>query len=57
MLRKPRLRTKLANLHETMDCEVPYIYVDWFLATAVLPPLYHDILDLPETAREFRAKT
>ncbi len=47
-----RLRTKLANLRETMNCEVPYIYVDWFLATAVLPPLYHSILDLPETDRE-----
>lgn len=36
---KPWLRTKLANLRQTMDCEVPYVYVDWFLATAVLPPL------------------
>jgi Leucine-rich repeat (LRR) protein len=26
--------------------------VDWFLAAASLPPLYHDILDLPETDRE-----
>ena len=46
------LRAKLANLREIMNCEVPYIYVDWFLATAVLPPLYHSILDLPETDRE-----
>ena len=51
-----RLRTKIANLRETMNCEVPYIYVDWFLATAVLPPLYHDILDLPETDRELERK-
>ena len=47
-----RLHTKLADLRETMNCEVPYVYVDWFLATAVLPPLYHNILDLPETDRE-----
>ena len=43
------LREKLTNLRETMACEVPFVHVDWFLATASLPPLYHDILDLPET--------
>ena len=47
-----RPSTKLESLRQTMNCEVPYVYVDWFLATAVLPPLYHDILSLPETDRE-----
>ncbi|MCY3721536.1 MAG: leucine-rich repeat domain-containing protein [Candidatus Poribacteria bacterium] len=47
-----RLRTKLESLRQTMSCEVPYVYIDWFLATAVLPPLYHNILDLPGTDRE-----
>ena len=46
------LHEKLANLRSEMDCEVPFVHVDWFLATASLPPLYHDILDLPETERE-----
>ena len=46
------LLTKLANLRQEMQCEVPFIYTDWFLATASLPPLYHDILALPETERE-----
>ena len=46
------LSSKLASLRQEMDCEVPYLYVDWFLAAASLPPLYHDILDLPETDRE-----
>ena len=46
------LRTKLTRLRQTMNCEVPYVYIDWFLATAVLPRLYHSILDLPETERE-----
>jgi hypothetical protein len=32
-----------------MVCEVPFVHVDWFLAVASLPPLYHDILALPET--------
>ncbi|MCY3552164.1 MAG: leucine-rich repeat domain-containing protein [Candidatus Poribacteria bacterium] len=46
------LRAKLANLQQTMDCDVPFVHVDWFLATASLPPLYHNILRLPETERE-----
>ena len=40
---------KLANLRQQMGCQVPYVYADWFIATASLPPLYHDILDLPTT--------
>ena len=43
---------KLENLRAEMACEVPFVHVDWFLANASLPPLYHDILDLPETDRE-----
>ena len=46
------LLRKLTDLREAMDCEVPFIHADWFLATASLPPLYHDILALPETDRE-----
>ena len=45
------LRAKLTSLRQQMECEVPFVHVDWFLATASLPPLYHDILDLPETDR------
>ncbi len=50
------LREKLANLREAMDCEVPFIHVDWFLANASLPPLYHDILGLPETDRALETR-
>ena len=46
------LHEKLTYLRTEMDCEVPFVHVDWFLASASLPPLYHDILDLPETDRE-----
>ena len=46
------LHEKLAHLRTEMDCEVPFVHVDWFLANASLPPLYHDILDLPETDQE-----
>ena len=50
------LREKLTYLQQEMDCEVPFIHVDWFLANASLPPLYHDILDLPQTDRELEAE-
>ena len=50
------LREKLMNLCQEMNCEVPFVHVDWFLATASLPPLYHDILDLPLTDRELEAE-
>ncbi len=50
------LHEKLMNLRQEMNCEVPFVQVDWFLATASLPPLYHDILDLPLTDRELEAE-
>ena len=46
------LHRKLAGLRQEMVCEVPFVQADWFLATASLPPLYHDILGLPETDHE-----
>ena len=46
------LHDKLTFLQQEMNCEVPFVHVDWFLATASLPPLYHDILALPQTDRE-----
>ncbi|MDE0427488.1 MAG: cohesin domain-containing protein [Candidatus Poribacteria bacterium] len=50
------LREKLTHLRGAMDCEVPFVHVDWFLATASLPPLYHDILGLPETVGELETR-
>ena len=50
------LREKLTNLREAMACEVPFVHVDWFIATASLPPLYHDILDLPQTVGELETR-
>ena len=50
------LSKKLTDLRQEMDCEVPFVYVDWFLATASQPPLYHDILALPETDSELERK-
>ena len=45
-----------ATLQQETGSEVPFIHVDWFLATASLPPLYHDILGLPETDRELETR-
>lgn len=50
------LHEKMMNLRQEMDCEVLFVHVDWFLATASLPPLYHEILGLPETDRELERR-
>jgi len=31
---------------------IPYVRIDWFCSTATLPPLYHDLLQLPQTLEE-----
>ena len=46
------LQRKLVGLQQLTESEVPFVQADWFLATASLPPLYHDILGLPETEGE-----
>ncbi len=43
------LLEKLTQLQTETGSTVPFVHIDWFLATASLPPLYHDILGLPET--------
>ncbi len=48
--------TTYTTLCKETDCELPFIRADWFIATASLPPLYHDILDLPETDRELETQ-
>ena len=50
------LREQLGRLQTEMSCDVPSIYIDWFLATASLPPLYHDLLSLPLTDRELETR-
>ena len=43
-------------LCQKTKCELPFVRADWFIATASLPPLYYDILDLPKTDRELEAQ-
>ena len=46
------LRNQLGRLQTQMKTGVPSVHVDWFIATASSPPLYHELLSLPSTARE-----
>jgi len=36
--------------------ELPYLRVDWFVATASRPPLYHSLLELPDHAQNLERK-
>ena len=44
------------TLCQETNCELPFVRADWFIATASLPPLYHEILDLPKTDRELETR-
>ena len=46
------LKAQLTRLQGEMKADIPAIHVDWFVAQASLPPLYHDLLSLPLTDRE-----
>ena len=44
------------TLRQKMDCEVPFVRADWFIAEASVSPFYYEILDLPKTARELEVQ-
>ncbi len=50
------LKEQLRRLQTEMKADIPSIHADWFLATASLPPLYHNLLDLPLTDRELETR-
>ena len=50
------LKVQLTRLQREMKADVPAIHVDWFIAQASLPPLYHDLLSLPLTDRELETR-
>ena len=50
------LRNQLRRLQTQMKTDVPSVHIDWFLATASTPPLYHDLLSLPLTDRELETR-
>jgi mono/diheme cytochrome c family protein len=43
------LEGELRQIEALSGVELPYIRVDWFVANASVPPLYHEILQLPDT--------
>ncbi len=50
------LKEQLTRLQGEMKADIPAIHVDWFVAQASLPPLYHDLLSLPLTDRELETR-
>ena len=50
------LKAQLARLQGEMKADIPSVHVDWFVAQASLPPLYHDLLSLPLTDRELETR-
>ena len=50
------LKAQLTRLQGEMKADIPAIHVDWFVAQASLPPLYHDLLSLPLTDRELETR-
>ena len=50
------LKAQLGRLQTEMQADIPSVHIDWFVATASLPPLYHDLLLLPLTDRELETR-
>ena len=50
------LHDQLGRLQMEMKSNIPLIHVDWFLATAASPPLYHELLSLPSTDSELETR-
>ncbi len=50
------LKAQLSRLQTEMRSNIPSVHIDWFLAQASLPPLYHDLLSLPLTDRELETR-
>ena len=50
------LRNQLGRLGAQMKTDVPSVHVDWFIANASTPPLYHDLLSLPLTDRDLETR-
>ena len=50
------LKAQLGRLQGEMKADIPSVHVDWFVAQASLPSLYHDLLSLPLTDRELETR-
>ncbi len=52
----PELKELDARIMGETRCDLPWVRADWFVASASRPPLYHNLLQLPQNARELEAK-
>ena len=50
------LQSQLGRLQTETNSVIPSVHVDWFIATAASPPLYHDLLSLPLTATQLETR-
>ena len=50
------LKEQLGRLQTEMNSNIPSVHIDWFVAQASLPPLYHDLLSLPLTDRQLETR-
>ena len=50
------LRSQLGRLQTQMKCDIPSVHIDWFIANASTPPLYHELLSLPLTDRDLETR-
>ena len=50
------LKQQLGRLQTETNSSIPSMHVDWFVAQASLPPLYHDLLSLPLTDRQLETR-
>jgi mono/diheme cytochrome c family protein len=44
------------SLCELINSQTPFIRADWFIANASIPPLYHEVLGLPDTDLEIEKR-
>ena len=49
-------RNQLGRLQTQMKTDIPSVHIDWFIATASTPPLYHELLSLPLTDRDLETR-
>jgi serine/threonine-protein kinase len=47
--RDDEIRSLAAEIYSLTGSDLPTLRADWFVATATRPPLYHTVLDLPDT--------
>ena len=50
------LRNQLGRLQTQMKTDIPSVHIDWFIANASTPPLYHELLSLPLTDRDLETR-